>query len=1404
MLANDTPPAELRLRGASAAQRAVMLALALGATHRPRTWVFTMLGQLDEREGAKRLTSERVREVIRQLSDAGWAEENPQRQGLWRLAPDMDTAVLLDLLARPDFDSLVLALAQHEKVDGPKGLHRHFASVNAAAALLRLEFFAGKPLDEVADRWGDACAWAGWDQAVGMALSGVTNVALVRRLHPSVQVHVVSHGLRQVLLTWEPPRLPLEDLATELLAVLPAPNDLRLRMLLAEYRLCSGRADAAENEPDAGMAPLLQPLHEATGEDAVYRSSLARAVEAGVLATQARWAQAEQRYDTALAGLRKYTGQRKGILSDVLMLPYLQCLLSQQTPSSLDKALKLCLAEAGQRKPTADSPWGAAALAVQMRRGDSPRDLAQFAPLGWGDGTSQLDFWRWLMRAWLKVDNAVQPLSKAEHEAADALLARLERAGLHRLYAQCEDALNLLAARPVRPTFFVPAAQESWRAALAALAAIGGPAQPSSNSNPSAPAKRICWALALDDDGAICEVTPYEQKRGARGWNRPQPASLWALSQASNLPPHDAQVVRCIQRSAHGSARDLRVDAAAAVMALIGHPAVEFSDQPGVAITLEAAPPQLEVAEVGESLRLTVYPPLRGPSPTQWFLNAGETRAAEALASTTVIRESAQRARVVRFTPAQRRAALLLGDGLNVPKDASNLLQPVLQGLGAHFQVHVDSLPGGRDVPAQSALRAELTPLGEGLRLRLVVAPFGPEGPRTVPGHGRARMIAAVGGQTLAAQRDLAAEKRHLASVREACPLLGGTETGPAEFEILDAEDALDVLETLPQLEAVQALDWPAGRPVTVSSVGVAQLRMRVHSDRDWFALDGSVQVDEAQVLSLEQLLQWSSGSRGRFVPLGEGRYLALTQELRARIADLSAVVELQRGQVSVPAVAALWLDATLDGADRDADDDLRQRIRRLAEAQELAPVSPSALQAELRPYQLDGYQWAMRLAAAGWGACLADDMGLGKTLQALAVLLARAGEGPALVVAPTSLMGNWLSEARRYAPSLKLCAYGDGANRDTLLADAAAHDVVIVSYGLLLLNVDAFGACEWHTLVLDEAQALKNSAAKRTQAVHALKTDFRLALSGTPIENRLAELWSIMRICNPGLLGSSARFNERFAGPIERDGDRDAQRTLKRLVAPFILRRTRSQVLDDLPPRTELTLTIRPDEAERAHYEVLRRHALAAAEQSLSAGGGQAQINVLAQLTRLRRAACDPRLVTPELGLVGAKVQAFGELALELAANGHKALVFSQFVDFLTLLREPLDAAGIGYQYLDGATPTAERTRRVNAFQAGEGALFLISLKAGGFGLNLTVADYVVIADPWWNPAAEDQASGRAHRIGQLRPVTVYRLVSAGTLEERIVELHQHKRALADGVLEGTESHSALDATALMELMRG
>ena len=451
-----------------------------------------------------------------------------------------------------------------------------------------------------------------------------------------------------------------------------------------------------------------------------------------------------------------------------------------------------------------------------------------------------------------------------------------------------------------------------------------------------------------------------------------------------------------------------------------------------------------------------------------------------------------------------------------------------------------------------------------------------------------------------------------------------------------------------------------------------------------------------------------------------------------------------------------------------------------------------------------------MRLAAAGMGGCLADDMGLGKTLQALAVMLERANGGASLVIAPTSVCGNWLAEALRFAPSLNARIYSEAseAERELLVSQAGPQDVLIVSYTLLQLAQERFAGRPWHTLVADEAQAIKNAAAKRSQAVFDLPADFRLALSGTPVENHLAELWSIMRFVNPGLLGTIGRFNERFAGPIERNRDRDAQHVLKRLIGPFVMRRTKGQVLQDLPPRTELILSVTPEAAEAAHYEALRRQAIndvSALNDNLGgAQAGQARFNILAQLTKLRRAACDPRLSSPEFGIAGAKVQAFAQLAAELTANGHKTLVFSQFVDFLQILRAPLDEAGISYQYLDGATPAAERSKRVAAFQAGDSDLFLISLKAGGFGLNLTAADYVVITDPWWNPAAEDQAMGRAHRIGQLRPVTVYRLVSKGSIEERIVDLHHDKRALADSILAEGDASTLPSTEDLVALIRG
>jgi len=472
-----------------------------------------------------------------------------------------------------------------------------------------------------------------------------------------------------------------------------------------------------------------------------------------------------------------------------------------------------------------------------------------------------------------------------------------------------------------------------------------------------------------------------------------------------------------------------------------------------------------------------------------------------------------------------------------------------------------------------------------------------------------------------------------------------------------------------------------------------------------------------------------------------------------------------------------------------------------LQKARDLEPELPSTLRATLRDYQVDGFKWLARLAEWGVGACLADDMGLGKTVQILAVMLGRASGGPQLVVAPTSVCNNWVVEAIRFAPTLQFRPFGTG-DREALMADLGPFDVVVTSYGLLQSEIDRFKSVEWQTIVLDEAQAIKNMATKRSKAVMELNGDFRIAATGTPIENHLGELWNLSRFINPGFLGSMEHFNKRFAIPIEKNQDRETRHHLKQLIQPFILRRLKEDVLDELPPRTDIVLHVELGKEERAFYEALRIRALKQLS-DVKAAPGKHHVRILAEIMRLRRACCNTRLVDGGSALFSSKLEVVEALLDELMENRHKALVFSQFVDHLSIVRELLDKKGVTYQYLDGSTPPKARTAAVNAFQAGEGDLFLISLKAGGLGLNLTAADYVIHMDPWWNPAVEDQASDRAHRIGQQRPVTVYRLVARDTIEDQIVDLHHQKRDLANSLLDGSDMAGKITAEQLLALLQ-
>jgi hypothetical protein len=614
-------------------------------------------------------------------------------------------------------------------------------------------------------------------------------------------------------------------------------------------------------------------------------------------------------------------------------------------------------------------------------------------------------------------------------------------------------------------------------------------------------------------------------------------------------------------------------------------------------------------------------------------------------------------------------------------------------------------------------------------------------------------------------------------------------------------EPAMALLAELEALGEAVRVEWPAGEPLRLrGDLGPDSLFMSARGRGDWFAASGELRVDRELVVQLHELLALMGGRPRRFVQLHGGQIIALNSALQRQLAMLGCLLEQGPGhELRVHRLAVGAVDPLLDELGGvTVDEAWRLQLQAMGPTVPGEHPVPRSMLADLRSYQREGYAWLARLSELGAGACLADDMGVGKTVQVLALLLQRAWLGPALVVAPTSVCGGWCQEAARFAPDLRVQRFGPG-DRTARLDALGSGDLLVCSYGLLQTEREALAAVTWSTAVLDEAQAIKNPDTRRHRAACALRAEQRVITTGTPIENHTGELWSLFRFLNPGLLGSWERFRARFADPIER-GEHEPLQQLRRLVLPFILRRTKAAVLRELPPRSVQRVEVDLLPAERALYTATRERA----EDWLESLDDPQPLQILAQLTKLRMACCNAALVVDaSVAPDSAKLAAFADLVQQLRRSGQRALVFSQFVRHLAVLRAWLDTRGVDYQYLDGSTPAARRDRAVSAFQAGQGELFLISLRAGGFGLNLTAAEAVIHMDPWWNPAVEDQASDRAHRIGQQRPVTVYRLVARGTIEEKILALHAHKRELAEGLLEGSDAAGRLSALELMGLIR-
>ena len=755
------------------------------------------------------------------------------------------------------------------------------------------------------------------------------------------------------------------------------------------------------------------------------------------------------------------------------------------------------------------------------------------------------------------------------------------------------------------------------------------------------------------------------------------------------------------------------------------------------------------------------------------------------------------------------------------PLEAKDVLTGFLEGLRGKIEVHSELLRGGstlETVKGTSAITLQLRPQG---KEAYVVSIFcrALEGGRAqcVPGEGSSVIMDIQGDHRVAVERDLDLERQLYFD------LVNGVEdTLPPEktFQI-DAYDLIPILDFVREAnarmqESVQEggeearrhpnlynVEWPEGHKLNVRSYHtVSSWSASLKKNKNgWFEMEGSVQIDEDTRLSMSQLLDLIRQSRKRYIRLSDSDFLAISEKLRKQLSSLELIAAHSHGRLQISPFSAALLDASvIDGElHLDVDPELKEIRQRILDSSDYKPQVPSALKATLREYQKEGFQWIARLNSWGAGALLADDMGLGKTVQTIAYLLFKAEEGPALVVAPASVAPNWKTEFDKFAPSLNVEVLNFAANRSTCIANAKAGDVIITTYGLLLSVKEEITKKQWTTAVLDEAHVIKNRGAKTSGVAMQIKTKYRVMLTGTPVQNHLGELWNLFQFVNPGLLGSYDDFNRRFIVPIEIGGDKDRQKDLDRLVHPFMLRRTKEKVLAELPEKTEIYQSVELSKEEMAVYETIREKA----EQMLEAeGSDKVSMNTLAEITRLRQAACSAQLIEKKWKGKTSKVEALIEALEPIVESGDSVLVFSQFTSFLSIVRKALDKEKIPYLYIDGSVSVKERQALVEKFQNGECPVFIISLKAGGLGLNLTRANYVFHLDPWWNPAIEQQATDRAHRIGQHNAVTVYHFLSAGTIEEKIKRLHERKRDLAENILDGTDMSGKLTGRDLLELI--
>lgn len=744
-----------------------------------------------------------------------------------------------------------------------------------------------------------------------------------------------------------------------------------------------------------------------------------------------------------------------------------------------------------------------------------------------------------------------------------------------------------------------------------------------------------------------------------------------------------------------------------------------------------------------------------------------------------------------------------------LPITAAPTLRRTVESLAGILEVRENVLAGVEDTAYESEgiIAVRIEPVERDYHVSILAAPMADGITRMIPGTGEEYVYDEdLHGNTHCVHRNMAAENGNYMALTDLLEQFGVEFPDYSTCTVESERTLLLLLSFCHDRADRYIVEWPKGQTLKFKGIiSKGCIEIDVKSDIDWFSVEGTVKLNDRK-LSLEQLIEsYKRSSFDGFAQVGDNEYIQLTEALESHIKELDAILSVgERRKRRVPKFLVGALAHALGDLHHSTDkgySELRERMKQAYSAD--CPV-PSALTATLRPYQEEGFRWLWRLDEWGAGACLADDMGLGKTLQALAFMLSKAERGASLVVAPKSVIPNWVEEVRRFAPTLHSVVLNDARDRAVEVAEAGPATLLLITYGVLTTEAELLASKDWNVVCLDEAHQIKNRNTQVSQAAMSLVARSRLILTGTPLQNHVGELWNLMQFINPGLLGRWSVFRDTYVTP---ELDEEHREMLHEMTQPFILRRTKQEVLTDLPEKIERTHYVSLTDHEAEVYEEMRRLVATKFKKRKSraerAEAKELDLKYFEELMKLRQASCDMHLIEQLWSEEGSKVTALMEiLDALLEVEDNSVLVFSQFTSFLGIVRKELDKRRIPHLYMDGQTAMKSRQDIVRQFQERKQRLFLSSLKAGGLGINLTAANYVILLDPWWNPAIESQATDRAHRLGQQRCVSVIRMISQGTIEEKILRLHERKQQISDEVLDGTSDSFRLTYEDIMDMV--